>query len=84
MVKVYEVDRTGQLMYSWRLFYDSTVPYCGKKHLPYAVLAFDCAHSIWCSAIDYISLQVLSEDIKSFPILLVCAAHVHGYIPRLL
>ena len=38
-VKVYLVNSTGHLSYSWRHYYDPSVPYFGAKHLPYAILA---------------------------------------------
>ena len=37
-VKVYQLNSTGHLSHSWRLYYDATVPYFGHAHLPYAVL----------------------------------------------
>ena len=39
-VKVYELDSTGHLSYSWKLYLDASIPYFGEKHLPYAILAF--------------------------------------------
>ena len=38
-VKVYHLHDTGNLTYSYRLFYDATVPYFGSRHLPYAITA---------------------------------------------
>ena len=38
-VKVYHLYDTGNYTYSYRLFYDATVPYFGSRHLPYAVTA---------------------------------------------
>ena len=38
-VKVYQLNSTGHLTHSWRLYYDATVPYFGERHLPYAILA---------------------------------------------
>ena len=38
-VKVHQLNTTGHLTYSWRLYYDATVPYFGHRHLPYAILA---------------------------------------------
>ena len=38
-VKVYQLSSTMGFHYSWRLFYDATVPYFGDTHLPYAILA---------------------------------------------
>ena len=38
-VKVYHLYDTGNWTYSYRLFYDATVPYFGSRHLPYAVVA---------------------------------------------
>ena len=38
--RVYQLNpTTGNLTQSWRLYYDPTVPYFGKQHLPYAILA---------------------------------------------
>ena len=37
-IKVYQLNSTGHLTYSWRLYYDATVPYFGLRHLPYAIL----------------------------------------------
>ena len=38
-IKVLQLNSTGHLTYSWRLYYDATVPYFGQRHLPYAILA---------------------------------------------
>ena len=38
-VRVYQLNATGKLTYSFRLFYDATVPYFGSRHLPYAIIA---------------------------------------------
>ena len=38
-VKVYQIFNTGNWTYSYRLFYDPTVPYFGLRHLPFAVIA---------------------------------------------
>ena len=38
-VQVFQLNSTGHLTYSWRLYYDATVPYFGHRHLPYAILA---------------------------------------------
>ena len=38
-VKVYQIFNTGNWTYSYRLFYDATVPYFGSRHLPYAIIA---------------------------------------------
>ena len=38
-VIVYHLHDTGNLTYSYRLFYDATVPYFGSRHLPYAITA---------------------------------------------
>ena len=38
-VKVYHLYDTGNWTYSYRLFYDATVPYFGLRHLPYAITA---------------------------------------------
>ena len=38
-VKVYHLYDTGNYTYSYRLFYDATVPYFGSRHLPYAITA---------------------------------------------
>ena len=37
-VKLYHINSTGHLSHSWRLYYDATVPYMGKTHLPYAIV----------------------------------------------
>ena len=42
-VQVYQLNSTGHLTYSWRLFFDATVPYFGQRHLPYAILAIAAA-----------------------------------------
>ena len=42
-VQVYQLNDTGHLTYSWRLYYDATVPYFGHRHLPYAILAIAVA-----------------------------------------
>ena len=48
-VKVYLVNTTGHLSYSWRHYYDPSVPYFGAKHLPYAILAvLTLRHSSYC------------------------------------
>jgi hypothetical protein len=38
-VEVYQLNSTGHLTKSWNLYYDATVPYFGKRHLPFAFLA---------------------------------------------
>ena len=38
-VTVYELNSTGHLSYSWRLYNNATIPYFGHQHLPYAILA---------------------------------------------
>ena len=38
-VKVYQLSSFNGLNYTWRLYYDATIPYFGKTHLPYAILA---------------------------------------------
>ena len=38
-VKVYHLYDTGNWTYSYRLFYDATIPYFGSRHLPYAIIA---------------------------------------------
>ena len=38
-VKVYQLNSTGNLSYSWRVYYNASLPYFGEEHLPYAVLA---------------------------------------------
>ena len=38
-VKIYYLHDTGNWTYSYRLFYDATVPYFGSRHLPYAIIA---------------------------------------------
>ena len=38
-VHVKQLDSAGNVTESWHLYYDPTIPYFGKKHIPYAVLA---------------------------------------------
>ena len=38
-VHVKQLDSAGNVTESWHLYYDPTIPYFGKKHTPYAVLA---------------------------------------------
>ena len=39
-VEVYQLNHsTGHLTHSWMFYYNATVPYFGKRHLPYAILA---------------------------------------------
>ena len=38
-VRVSQLDSTGTVTQSWYLYFDGTVPYFSKAHLPYAVLA---------------------------------------------
>ena len=38
-VKVYQLNSTGHMTHSWRLYYDATLHYFGKEHLPYAITA---------------------------------------------
>ena len=38
-VTVYELNSTGHLRYSWRLYNNATIPYFGHQYLPYAILA---------------------------------------------
>ena len=37
-IKVHQLQPTGHVTVSWRLYYDATVPYFGERHLPYAIL----------------------------------------------
>ena len=38
-VQVKQLDSAGNVTESWHLYYDPTIPYFSKKHIPYAVLA---------------------------------------------
>ena len=38
-IHVKQVNSTGQLTFSWRLFYDASIVYFGRRHLPYAIVA---------------------------------------------
>ena len=38
-VHVKQLDSAGNVTESWHLYYDATIPYFGKEHIPYAVLA---------------------------------------------
>ena len=38
-VHVKQLDSAGNVTESWHLYYDATIPYFSKKHIPYAVLA---------------------------------------------
>ena len=38
-VNVYQLNSSGHLSYTWRVFNDATMPYFGHQHLPYAILA---------------------------------------------
>jgi hypothetical protein len=38
-VYVYKLSPSGNLTCSWKLYYDASIPYFGRAHLPYAVLA---------------------------------------------
>ena len=38
-VTVCQLNSTGHLRYSWRLYNNATIPYFGHQHLPYAILA---------------------------------------------
>ena len=38
-MKVYHLNKTGDVTHTWRVFSDATIPYFGEKHLPYALLA---------------------------------------------
>ena len=38
-VYVYQLNSSGHLSYTWRVFNDATMPYFGHQHLPYAILA---------------------------------------------
>ena len=38
-VQVYQLNSTGHLTHTWRLYYDATIPYFGPEHRPYAILA---------------------------------------------
>jgi hypothetical protein len=42
-VRVYQLSPTGNLSYTWRLYYDANIPYLGAKHLPYALPAIAAA-----------------------------------------
>ena len=36
---MYQLNSSGHLSYTWRVFNDATMPYFGHQHLPYAILA---------------------------------------------
>ena len=38
-VKVYQLSSSNDFNYTWRLYFDATIPYFGETHLPYAILA---------------------------------------------
>ena len=38
-ITVYELNSTGHLTHTWRLYNNATIPYFGQQHLPYAILA---------------------------------------------
>ena len=38
-VKVFQLSPSKDLNPTWRLFYDANVPYFGRSHLPYAIMA---------------------------------------------
>ena len=38
-MRVYQLNSTGRHDYTFRLYYDPTVPYFGRSHLPYAITA---------------------------------------------
>ncbi len=38
-IHIRQINATGHLAYSWRLFYDGSVVYFGKQHFPYAITA---------------------------------------------
>ena len=38
-VKVYQLSSSNDYSYTWRLYFDATIPYFGETHLPYAILA---------------------------------------------
>ena len=38
-MRVYQLNSTGGHNYTFRLYYDPTVPYLGRSHLPYAITA---------------------------------------------
>ena len=38
-VKVFQLSLSKDLDFTWRLFYDANVPYFGRSHLPYAIVA---------------------------------------------
>ena len=38
-VKVYQLSSSKDFNYTWRLYFDATIPYFGETHLPYAILA---------------------------------------------
>ena len=38
-VEVYQLSSSGNFTHTWSLYYDSSIPYFGSTHLPYAILA---------------------------------------------
>ena len=38
-VRVFQLSSLKDFNYTWRLYYDATIPYFGETHLPYVVLA---------------------------------------------
>ena len=59
-VKVYHLYDTGNWTYSYRLFYDATVPYFGSRHLPYAIIAV-LVFMLTTILPMFVSLSLLSE-----------------------
>ena len=38
-IRVYQINSTGDYHYTFKLYYDATVPYFGSRHLPFAIPA---------------------------------------------
>ena len=86
-VSVYQLNSTGHLTHSWRLYYNASVPYFGETHLPYAILAitvltlFVLLPTLLLIIYPFHWFQKLSKPV---PLSLVHPTHLHGCIPRLL
>ena len=86
-VKVYQLSSFNGLNYTWRLYYDATIPYFGETHLPYAILAIVTLLVFVLTPVVLLLLypfQWFQKLLNHIPISLVHPPHLHGLILWLL
>ena len=82
-VYVYQLPPSGNLTISRRLFYDASIPYFGREHLPYAVVAI-VALAFFAVLPAMVLLLYPFRASKHVSCAMANTSHLHGFIPGLL